>query len=43
MYNDSGAGGAASEEKKGLLQGESAHPLEARKDHPLAEQSEVFT
>lgn len=43
MYNDAVAGGSVNEEKKGLLQSEPSHPLEAQKDHPLAEHSDTFT
>ena len=43
MYNDAGASSAAIEEKKGLLQSETSHPLEPHKDHPLAEHSESYS
>lgn len=39
MYNDSAAGSNISEEKKGLLQSETSHPLELHKEHPLAVES----
>lgn len=43
IYSDSASGSAANEEKKGLLQSETSHPLELPKDHPLAENGDSFS